>query len=278
MRKLFAGTPRRPRCAASRRRTSRSTSSAGAARPARAPGSIEVDMQFMAPVTVACETCQGRRFRPEVLAVRYRGRNIAETLELTVETALEVFADAEARSARRLRMLAEVGLGYLRLGPADLDALRRRGAAAQAGELPRPAGAPRGSGSFLFDEPTTGLHLADIDLLYRTLRRLVQRGDGVVVVEHSLDLIARCRLDRGPRSRRRRARRTTPLLGAARILRPSGQRPDRDRAAALPASGRADERPDGFGTIAAFPEENRDREQLALRAGTRRAAARTARG
>ncbi|HXO28217.1 MAG TPA: excinuclease ABC subunit UvrA, partial [Thermoanaerobaculia bacterium] len=161
-------------------------------------GLTEVDMQFMAPVTVACETCQGHRFRPEVLAVRCRGRNIAEVLELTVEQALVVFAD-QRRLCRRLRLLADVGLGYLRLGQATSTL---SGGEAQrlklASFLDRPAS--EGRRLFLFDEPTTGLHLADIDVLYHTLRRLVQRGDGVVVVEHSPDLIARCDwiVDLGP--------------------------------------------------------------------------------
>jgi excinuclease ABC subunit A len=161
-------------------------------------GVTEVDMQFMAPVTVPCETCQGHRFRPEVLAVRYHGRNIAEVLELTVETALGFFAD-QKRLCRRLRLLAEVGLGYLRLGQSTSTL---SGGEAQrlklASFLDRPAS--EGKRLFLFDEPTTGLHLADIDLLYHTLRQLVQRGDGVVVVEHSQDLICRADwiVDMGP--------------------------------------------------------------------------------
>jgi excinuclease ABC subunit A len=161
-------------------------------------GVTEVDMQFMAPVTVPCEVCQGRRFRPEVLAVRLRGRTIAETLELTVDAALAVFADQRAL-CRRLRTLADVGLGYLRLGQPTSTL---SGGEAQrlklASFLDRPAA--EGRRLFLFDEPTTGLHLADIDLLYHTLRRLVQRGDGVVVVEHSPDLIARADwiVDLGP--------------------------------------------------------------------------------
>jgi excinuclease ABC subunit A len=161
-------------------------------------GVTEVDMQFMAPVTVPCEECQGRRFRPEVLAVRCRGRNIAETLELTVDAALEAFAD-QRRLCRRLRTLTEVGLGYLRLGQPTSTL---SGGEAQrlklASFLDRPA--TLGRQLFLFDEPTTGLHLSDIDLLYHTLRRLVQRGDGVVIVEHSPDLIARADwiVDLGP--------------------------------------------------------------------------------
>ncbi|HWM91042.1 MAG TPA: excinuclease ABC subunit UvrA [Thermoanaerobaculia bacterium] len=165
-------------------------------------GVTEVDMQFMAPVTVPCETCQGHRFRPEVLAVRYRGLNISEALELTVETALGFFAD-QKRLCRRLRLLNEVGLGYLRLGQSTSTL---SGGEAQrlklASFLDRPVSPNKREGKrlFLFDEPTTGLHLADIDLLYHTLRRLVQRGDGVVVVEHSPDLIARADwiVDMGP--------------------------------------------------------------------------------
>jgi excinuclease ABC subunit A len=161
-------------------------------------GVTEVDMQFMAPVTVPCETCQGHRFRPEVLAVRYRGRNISEALELTVVAALDFFAD-QKRLCRRLRLLNEVGLGYLRLGQSTSTL---SGGEAQrlklASFLDRPGS--EGKRLFLFDEPTTGLHLADIDLLYHTLRKLVQRGDGVVVVEHSPDLISRADwiVDMGP--------------------------------------------------------------------------------
>ncbi len=161
-------------------------------------GALEVDMQFMAPVVVRCDRCQGRRFRPEVLAVRHQGRDIAETLELTVDEALDAFA-RERGMVRKLQPLVEVGLGYLRLGQPTSTL---SGGEAQrlklASFLSRPAHA--GRRLFLFDEPTTGLHLADIEQLYRTLRRLVQRGDGVVVVEHSLDLIARADwvVDLGP--------------------------------------------------------------------------------
>ncbi|MFY9824948.1 MAG: excinuclease ABC subunit UvrA [Thermoanaerobaculia bacterium] len=161
-------------------------------------GVTEVDMQFMAPVTVPCETCQGRRFRPEVLAVRFKGKTISEVLDLTVESALALFHDHK-RLVKRLRVLLDVGLGYLRLGQSTSTL---SGGEAQrlklASFLDRPAG--EGQRLFLFDEPTTGLHLADIDVLYHTLRRLVQRGDGVVLVEHSPDLIARCDwiVDLGP--------------------------------------------------------------------------------
>ena len=161
-------------------------------------GSIEVDMQFMAAVTVPCDECQGRRFQPQVLAVRFRERSIDQVLDLTVDAARSFFK-GHRKLVRRLDVLAEAGLGYLRLGQPTSTL---SGGEAQrlklAAFLDRPKREkPR---LFLFDEPTTGLHLSDIDLLYGTLRRLVERGDGVVVVEHSTDLIARADwiVDLGP--------------------------------------------------------------------------------
>lgn len=161
-------------------------------------GVEEVDLRFMASVTVPCDVCQGRRFRPEILELRFRGLAIDDVLDLTVERALDVFED-QKKLCRRLSVLVDVGLGYLRLGQATATL---SGGEAQrlklASFLDRPASAA--GRLFLFDEPTTGLHFADIDLLHATLRRLVQRGHGVVVVEHSPDLIARAEwiVDLGP--------------------------------------------------------------------------------
>ncbi len=183
-------------------------------------GVLDVDMQFMAPVSVVCDTCQGRRFKPEILAITLFGRNIHETLEITVDEALEVFAD-QTRLVRRLEALTQVGLGYLRLGqptstlsggeaqrlklasflitPGSARTSKGKAAGGKRKRSAKNEAAHRAS-LYLFDEPTTGLHLADIDLLYNTLRRLVARGDGVVVVEHSTDLVARADwiVDLGP--------------------------------------------------------------------------------
>ena len=156
-------------------------------------------MHFMAPVEVTCDRCQGHRFRPEVLRVRLQGRDIAETLELTVDEAARLYR-GERRFVRRLAPLQDVGLGYLRLGQSTATL---SGGEAQRLKLAsflaegRRRRAPR---LLLFDEPTTGLHLSDIDQLYRTLRRFVDAGDGVVVVEHNLELVARCDwiVDLGP--------------------------------------------------------------------------------
>ena len=161
-------------------------------------GVTEVDMQFMAAVTVTCDRCQGHRFRPDVLGVTLQGRNIHETLELTVSEALEVFAGQRAL-VRRLKPLVDVGLGYLRLGQATATL---SGGEAQRLKLASflTASKKKEHRLFLFDEPTTGLHLADIDLLHNTLRRLVDAGHGVVVVEHSSELVARADwvVDLGP--------------------------------------------------------------------------------
>jgi excinuclease ABC subunit A len=174
----------------------------------RGTGVTEVDMQFMAPVSVVCEKCQGRRFQDQVLRVRFQDRTIHEVLELTVEEA-QVFFAPQVRLCRRLATLVEVGLGYLRLGQPTSTL---SGGEAQRLKLASFLDPPASKGKkarrmtaaerhlFLFDEPTTGLHLADIDLLYRTLRTLVQRGHGVVVVEHSTELVARADwiVDLGP--------------------------------------------------------------------------------
>jgi excinuclease ABC subunit A len=161
-------------------------------------GTQEVDMHFMASVQVVCEACQGHRFRPAVLAITCRGRNIHETLELTVREATEVFADRRPLF-RKLEPLLEVGLGYLRLGQSTATL---SGGEAQRLKLASYLGRSRKHQDrlFLFDEPSTGLHLADIHTLLRAMGGLLERGNGVIVVEHSLELIAAANwiVDLGP--------------------------------------------------------------------------------
>ncbi|GAB4145867.1 MAG: excinuclease ABC subunit UvrA [Planctomycetota bacterium] len=150
-------------------------------------GRIRIEMHFLADVWVECETCRGRRYNAETLSVRYRGLDISQVLELDVETALDFFGN-HPKIVRPLRMLRDVGLGYLRLGQAA-DTLS--GGEAQrmklAAEL---AVTPRDHGIYILDEPTTGLHLDDVDKLLGVLERLVGRGDTVIVIEHHLDVIA----------------------------------------------------------------------------------------
>ncbi|MBN1771139.1 MAG: excinuclease ABC subunit UvrA, partial [Deltaproteobacteria bacterium] len=150
-------------------------------------GVLTVGMHFLGSVHVPCEACGGRRFRPEVLAVRVEGRSIAEVLELRVAAALELFA-GQPRIARTLTTLRDLGLGYLPLGQ---PATTLSGGEAQriklAAELQRPAG--RGA-LVALDEPTTGLHADDVAVLVAALDRLVEAGATVVVVEHDRAVLA----------------------------------------------------------------------------------------
>jgi excinuclease ABC subunit A len=149
-------------------------------------GVLTVKMQLLPDVEVRCPACHGRRFTRETLAVRYRDHDISQVLDLTVEDALALFADVPAARSR-LQVLADVGLGYLQLGQ---PATTLSGGEAQRVKLAKELGR-RASGHtlYLLDEPTTGLHLADTARLLDVLRRLVDAGNTVLVVEHNLDVI-----------------------------------------------------------------------------------------
>jgi excinuclease ABC subunit A len=150
-------------------------------------GSIRVEMHFLPDLFVQCEACRGRRYDRETLAITYKGKSIADVLEMTVEEAVALFENAGAL-ARPLRMLEDVGLGYLRLGQ---PATTLSGGEAQRIKLARELG-KRATGStlYLLDEPTTGLHFADVENLLELLQRLVAKGNTVVVIEHQTDVIA----------------------------------------------------------------------------------------
>ena len=149
-------------------------------------GFQKLEMYFFEDVYVSCQECEGRRYRAEILGVKYRGKSIGDVLALTVDEAVDFFAATPAL-ARRLRVLQDVGLGYLRLGQ---PATTLSGGEAQrlkiAAEL-----AARASGEMLYvlDKPTTGLHLDDVKKLLQVLHRLVDAGNTVVLVEHHLDVV-----------------------------------------------------------------------------------------
>jgi excinuclease ABC subunit A len=151
-------------------------------------GLIRLEMHFLPDVYVTCEQCQGLRYSHETLEVRYSGKNIAEVLNMTIDDALEFFRAVPAIE-RKLRTLSEVGLGYIQLGQA---ATTLSGGEAQrmklAAELSRTA---TGRTMYLLDEPTTGLHFADIERLMHVLERLRDAGNTVLVIEHNLDVIKR---------------------------------------------------------------------------------------
>ncbi|MBK8322697.1 MAG: excinuclease ABC subunit UvrA [Betaproteobacteria bacterium] len=149
-------------------------------------GVIKVEMHFLPDVYVPCDVCHGKRYNRETLEVAYRGRNVSEVLDMTVEAALELFAAVPA-IARKLQTLMEVGLGYVRLGQ---SATTLSGGEAQRVKLALEL-SKRDTGRTLFilDEPTTGLHFHDIDMLLRVLHRLRDHGNTVVVIEHNLDVI-----------------------------------------------------------------------------------------
>jgi excinuclease ABC subunit A len=160
-------------------------------------GAQKLEMYFFEDVYVACPECEGKRYRPHVLSVKYRGRSIADVLRLTIDEALEFFA-GQAGLARRLRVLRDVGLGYLRLGQ---PATTLSGGEAQRLKIGAELAARTATDMlYVLDEPTTGLHLDDVKRLLLVINRLVDAGNTVVVVEHHLDVI-RCAdwvIDLGP--------------------------------------------------------------------------------
>jgi excinuclease ABC subunit A len=158
---------------------------------------VKVEMHFLPDVYVPCDVCHGLRYNRETLEVMYKGKNIAQILELTVEAALSFF-NAVPNIARKLQTLMDVGLSYLQLGQA---ATTLSGGEAQRVKLALEL-SKRDTGRTLYilDEPTTGLHFADIDLLLKVLQHLRDAGNTIVIIEHNLDVIktADWLIDMGP--------------------------------------------------------------------------------
>lgn len=149
-------------------------------------GQIKIEMQFMSDIWITCDVCHGKRYNTQTLEVTYRGKNIAEVLDMTVDEAL-VFFHAHSQIEQKLETLSLVGLGYMQLGQ---PATTLSGGEAQrvklATELSRKA---TGKTVYILDEPTTGLHFADVERLLKVLKLLVEKGNSVFVIEHNLDVI-----------------------------------------------------------------------------------------
>ena len=160
-------------------------------------GMLKIEMHFLSDVYVPCEVCRGKRYNRETLEVRYKGKSIADVLDMTAEEALEFFAPVP-KIAEKLRTLCDVGLGYVKLGQSSTTL---SGGEAQrvklATELSRRA---TGRTFYILDEPTTGLHSDDVKKLLEVLQRLVDAGNTVLVIEHNLDVIksADWLIDLGP--------------------------------------------------------------------------------
>ena len=160
-------------------------------------GEVRVEMQFLADVFVPCDQCDGKRFKPQVLEVRYRGRSIHQVLDLTVREALAFFSSSP-KVLRRLQVLDEIGLGYLRLGQ---PATTLSGGEAQRIKIAAHLSSHSGERLlYVLDEPTTGLHFDDIAKLLTAFRKLLEAGHSLVVIEHNLDVIktADALIDLGP--------------------------------------------------------------------------------
>lgn len=166
-------------------------SEGGRCEECKGEGTITIPMQFMADIQVECEVCHGKRFKQEVLDVTYRGKNIYDFLEMTINQAIEFLSEnpgtQEKKIIRRLMPLKEVGLGYIKLGQSS--------STLSGGENQRVKLAyfisqeNMAHTMFIFDEPTTGLHFHDISTLLKSLNSLVDKGHTVIIIEHNMDMI-----------------------------------------------------------------------------------------
>jgi excinuclease ABC subunit A len=148
-------------------------------------GVKKIEMNFLPDVYIECEKCKGTRYNQETLVIKYKGKNIAEVLNMTVEEALEFFKNIPA-IAHKLQTLNDVGLGYIALGQ---PATTLSGGEAQRIKLTSELSRKGGNTLYILDEPTTGLHFDDVNRLLAVLNRLVDKGNSVLVIEHNLDVI-----------------------------------------------------------------------------------------
>ena len=188
IREIFAGMPEARRRGYEPGRFSFNVKG-GRCESCQGDGTLKIQMQFLPDVYVRCDECGGKRFNEDTLAVRFKGKNISETLEMSVEEASALFS-AVPRIAKILSTMNEVGLGYIKLGQ---SATTLSGGEAQRLKLAEQL-SKRATGRTLYilDEPTTGLHFADVEKLLKVLRRLSEHGNTVIIIEHNLDVLASC--------------------------------------------------------------------------------------
>lgn len=177
-------------------------SEGGRCEECKGEGTITVEMQFMADIVLECEACHGKRYKQDVLEIEYRGKNISDVLDMTINQAIEFFSEVgdsqEKRIVKRLKPLQDVGLGYIKLGQSSStlsggENQRVKLAFFLSNERQEPT-------LFIFDEPTTGLHFHDINTLLKSFNQLIDRGHTVLIIEHNMDVI-KCAdhiIDMGP--------------------------------------------------------------------------------
>lgn len=152
-------------------------------------GEQTIEMQFMADVRLKCESCGGKRFKQEILEVKYREKDIADILSMTVDEAIEFFRESDPKLADKLQPLQDVGLGYIGLGQSSSTLSGGEAQRVKLAFFLSKGNADKGKTLFVFDEPTTGLHFHDIKKLLKAINALVDQGDSVIIIEHNMEII-----------------------------------------------------------------------------------------
>lgn len=152
-------------------------------------GEITIEMQFMADIKLVCESCNGQRFKQEVLDIKFQDKNIAEILDLTVEESIPFFQEKSPKIAEKIDPLFQVGLGYIKLGQSSNSLSGGEAQRVKLASFLGKGNGNKGKTLFIFDEPTTGLHFHDIKKLLKALNDLVEQGDTVIIIEHNMEVI-----------------------------------------------------------------------------------------
>ena len=152
-------------------------------------GEVKIEMQFMADIYLTCEVCQGKRFKQEILDIKYDGQDVSDILDMTVDEAVLFFRKNDSKIAERLAPLREVGLGYVRLGQSSNTLSGGEAQRVKLASFLMKGNPNAGKTLFIFDEPTTGLHFHDIKKLLKAINALVEQGDSVLIIEHNMEVI-----------------------------------------------------------------------------------------